>query len=259
MLFLGLAALLIVLACIVPPIPQSASYHQFADQRRLWGIPNFGNVSSNLPFAVVGIWGLLFLASGRSRSAFVHRGERIPYVWLFIGLLLTALGSAYYHLAPDNGRLVWDRLPMTIVFMSLVSALIVERVDDRLGLRLLPVLLALGVFSVVQWYYSEIRGAGDLRLYAAVQLGSVLLLLLALALRSRYTRSSDLGVVAGLYIAAKMFEMWDGDIFNTSHVVSGHTLKHLAAAGAGFWILRMLMRREPAIRPGVEAASAPFS
>jgi hypothetical protein len=72
MLFLGLAALLIVLACIIPPIPQSASYHQFADQRRLWGIANFGNVSSNLPFAVVGIWGLLFLASSRSRSAFVH-------------------------------------------------------------------------------------------------------------------------------------------------------------------------------------------
>jgi hypothetical protein len=36
----------------------------------------------------------------------------------------------------------------------------------------------------------------------------------------------------------------DGQVFALGHVVSGHTLKHLAAAAAGYWILRMLKRRD---------------
>lgn len=52
---------------------------------------------------------------------------------------------------------------MTIVFMSLVSAMIAERIAIRVGLWLLPVLLIIGLASVVQWYLSELRGAGDLR------------------------------------------------------------------------------------------------
>ena len=246
-LFLALVIVLFLIAVLAPRVPQPLLYHHFADRRALWGIPNFGDVTSNVPFAVFGVWGLLFLAAPRSSSAFIAPGERIPYFTFFVGLLLTAFGSAYYHLAPDNARLVWDRLPMTIVFTSLVAALIAERVNSKLGVRALPLLLALGIFSVVQWYYSEINGAGDLNFYAAVQLGSLLALILAMNLPSRYTRSSDLGIVAALYVFAKMLEIWDRDVFNILHFVSGHTLKHLAAAGAGFWILRMLQHRSPVL------------
>lgn len=245
LLFLALAVVLTLAVFLAPRVPQPQSYHNFADQRQWLGISNFGDVASNLPFAVVGIWGLLFLLSRNSASQFVHAGERIPYVFIFVGFLLTAFGSAYYHLAPDNNRLVWDRLPMTIAFMALIAAMIAERVDTKLGLWLLPILLPIGIGSVVQWHYSEVRGDGDLRFYAAVQTGAILALFIALMLRPRYTRSSDLAVAAGFYLLAKVFETFDRQIFSMGHLVSGHTLKHLAAGASGFWILKMVKHRVP--------------
>jgi hypothetical protein len=188
--------------------------------------------------------GLVFLARSASSRGFVEARERLPYFLVFLGLFLTAFGSGYYHLAPDNARLVWDRLPMTVVFMSLVAAMIAERVSVRIGLWLLPLLLALGVGSVLHWYGGELRGAGDLRLYAAVQVYAMVVILVVLLLPARYTRSADLAVIAGFYVLAKVLEISDRRIFSLGHVVSGHTLKHLAAAAAGYWILRMLHRRQ---------------
>jgi hypothetical protein len=243
MLILTLAVVATI-AMLIPPIPQPQWYHMFADQRRFLGIPNFNNVVSNFPFAAVGVWGLVFLNRCRRHGRHVlGRGEDWPYLMIFVGLILTAAGSSYYHLQPDNTRLVWDRLPMVIVFMSLLAAVIAERISLRAGLLLMPLLLFIGVSSVLQWQVSEVRGSGDLRFYAAVQLYSVLFLLIALLLPSRYTRSRDLAIVAGLYVLAKIVEALDRPIFELGHIVSGHTLKHLAAAGAGYWILRMLQKR----------------
>jgi hypothetical protein len=104
----------------------------------------------------------------------------------FFGMLLTAFGSAYYHVAPDNAHLVWDRIPMTIVFGALIAAVIAERISFRTGLLLLPFLIAIGVGSVLQWYASELHGHGDLRFYAAVQAYSTIVLLLALLLPPKY-------------------------------------------------------------------------
>jgi hypothetical protein len=240
------AALIVMLAVLLAPrVSQPASCHHFADQREWLGVPRFGDVTSNLPFAVIGLWGLAFLAGRGSARAFTDPRERCPYFLASFGLLLTALGSAYYHLAPDNARLVCDRLPMTVVFMALVAAMIAERVSVALGLWLLPLLLALGVASVLQWYRSELRGVGDLRFYAAVQVLSMMVLLVALLLPPRYTRGTDLAVVASFYVLAKALESSDRIIFSVGHTISGHTLKHLAAAAAGYWILRMLQRRKP--------------
>jgi hypothetical protein len=138
---------------------------------------------------------------------------------------------------------------MTIVFMSLVSAAIAERISLRAGLWLLPVLLLIGVGCVWQWYWSELNGVGDLSFYAAVQVYAVLFLLIVLLLPRRYTRASDLAIVAGFYVLAKILEMLDKPIFELGRLVSGHTLKHLAAATAGYWILRMLIKRDPLPEP----------
>jgi len=243
--FLVLAAAVGIAALLLPRTPQPLSYHHFADTRTWLGIPNFGDVASNILFLVSGLWGLAFLSGKSSDQRFIESRERWPYIFLFLGLLLTAFGSAYYHLAPDNARLVWDRLPMTIVFMPLVAAQIQERVSVKLGLWLLPVLIAVGIGSVLQWHFSEQQGAGDLRFYAGVQLYALLALLAALLLPPRYTRGSELLVVAGLYVLAKACEAADRQIFASGNVVSGHTLKHLAAGAAGLWVLRMLQRREP--------------
>jgi len=235
-----------VLISRLPPIPQPASYHQFADQRRWLGIPNFSNVISNVAFAIVGIWGIAFMRRHAART-FIDPRERWPYYGVFVGLLLlTVFGSAYYHLSPNNAHLVWDRLPMTIVFGSLVAALITERISVRAGVQLLPWLIAFGAASVLQWYWNETHGRGDLRAYAAVQLYWALALLLALLLPPKYTRSRDFAIVFGFYFLAKVFETADRQIFALHHVVSGHTLKHIAAAAAGYWTLRMLQMLEPA-------------
>lgn len=233
-------------AMLAPRIPQPQSYHDFADQRGRLGIRNFGDVTSNLPFAVAGIWGLIFLCGRHGRERFIDPRERWAYVLVFLGLLLTAFGSGYYHLAPDNSRLVWDRLPMTLAFMGLVSAMISERLSVPAGFYLLPVLLLIGAGSVVWWWHTETAGASDLRFYAAVQVYAVLVLPILLLLPPRYTRSSDFAVVFGFYVLAKIFETEDRQIFSLDqHTISGHTLKHLAAGAAGFWILMMLQRRRP--------------
>lgn len=256
MLLLAVAAGLAVVALLLPRIPQPQEYHQFADQRSFLGLPHMGDVVSNLAFAVTGLWGLVFLLRLDPEQIprhFLDRRERWPYLFVFAGSLLTGIGSWYYHLHPDNASLVWDRFPMAIAFMSLVAAVIAERIGLRAGLWLLPILLLIGMGSVLHWYMSEVRGAGDLRFYAAVQAYSVLVLVIALFMPPRYTRGSDLAVVAGLYALAKVLEILDDQIFAMGHVVSGHTLKHLAAAAGGYWILRMLQKRRPLPGPSSDS------
>lgn len=248
MLLILMTGAVVSIACLLPRIPQPQSYHLFADRRALFGIPNFGDVSSNLPFAVIGLMGLSFLFradSWQTGQHFLDRRERWPYMVVFFGLFLTAFGSSYYHLAPDNARLVWDRLPMTITFMGLVAAVIAERISLRLGLVLLPALLLIGMGSVLEWYWSEVRGAGDLRFYAAVQAYSSLVILVSFFFPKRYTRTSDFAWVIAFYALAKALEYYDKPIFAALHVVSGHTLKHLAAGAAGYCILRMIEKRQP--------------
>jgi len=253
-----LTVALVLVCCLLPRIPQPQTYHNFADHRAFLGIPNFGDVASNLPFLMIGVCGLVFLWRFNSNTLtlqFIDRREQWPYLLIFTGLLLTAFGSSYYHLAPNNARLVWDRLPMTITFMSMVAAVIMERISLRLGLRLLPILLFVGMGSVLQWYWSEMRGAGDLRFYAAVQAYSALVILLALLFPPRYSRSYYLGLVVGFYALAKVLEFFDKPIFAALRVVSGHTLKHLAAAAAGYCILRMVQKRQPV----PELSSIPYT
>lgn len=231
--------------CIfVAPIPQPEDYHNFADARTFFGIPRAWDTFSNLGFLFVGVMGLRYLLSRVSDSTFIDRRERWPYVLLFAGVLLTCFGSGYYHLAPDDARLVWDRLPMTLGFMGLVSAIISERISVRVGLALLAPLLALGVFSVAWW-----RMSGDLRLYGFVQFYPALLIPLILWLYpARYTGLRELGFAALGYVAAKILEAADRPVFEfTRGVVSGHTLKHLAAAWGAWWLLRMLQVREAVV------------
>jgi len=240
-----------VVAVLVPPIHQPLSYHNFADQRAWLGIPNFDDVTSNIPFAIVGLWGLVILFRP-GVAAFNDPRERWPYLVMSIGLVLTAFGSGYYHLAPDNARLVWDRIPIMIVFLAVVTAVIVERVGMRIGLALFPLLEIVGIASVLTWRSGELQGHGDLRFYAAVQVSAILVLLLALLLPANYTRGSDFAAVVGFYILAKIFETFDRQIFSFLQLVSGHTLKHLAAAAAGYWIVRMLQLRNPLKPRGAE-------
>jgi hypothetical protein len=231
-----------------PPIPQDPAYHVMADRRPLLGIPNSLNVLSNIPFAVAGLLGLLAVFSPHPGARpFSDPWERWPYAALFAGTALTTAGSAYYHLAPDNARLVWDRLPMTVGFMGLLTAVVAERTSLTLARRLFVPLLAFGAGSVASWYWSELRGAGDLRPYALAQFGSLAVVLVLLVLYdARYSGSRFLFAGVAAYGAAKVFELADQTIFSFGHLVSGHTLKHLAAAvGVGSVAAMLRTRAQP--------------
>jgi Ceramidase len=243
-LLAGLTLAAILAMRLFPRIPQSESYHNFADQRALLGVPNFLNVVSNLPFLVIGIAGLFFLARPASGKSFVGQSERLAHLTFFLGVALTCFGSAYYHLSPSTPRLVWDRLPMTIAFMSLLASVIGERINAKAGLILLPSLLMIGVGSVIYWYLSEQAGAGDLRPYVLVQFYSgVAIVLIAIMFAPSYTRTTELVAALLVYALAKTFELLDYQVLNLTRVVSGHTLKHLAAAVSVWCILHMLKHR----------------
>jgi hypothetical protein len=233
-----LAAALLVLAFVLPPFAQPQNYHAFADSRGWLGIPNYGNVASNVMFLVVGLAGLAAMRSPTVRA--MESAARHAYALMFIGLVFTAFGSAYYHWAPSDARLVWDRLPMTVVFMPLLAATYAERLRWRSDLPLL-VLTLLGIGSVVYWKLSD-----NLMPYLIAQGGSILLILLALAmLPTPWTERRMLWPALACYAVAFVSEKLDMDIFRaTRGVISGHTIKHLVAAAAFYFILHMLRRQQ---------------
>jgi hypothetical protein len=238
---IGAIAVAMAVLFLVPAIPQSETYHDFADRRALMGIPNCLNVVSNAFFVFVGAWGLWTVFGG---TPFSDPRERWPYAAFFVGVTLTAFGSSWYHLNPTDATLVWDRVPMTIGFLSLVAAMLAERVSVAVGLWLLVPMIALGVASVFYWEVTQQQGRGDLRPYAFAQFGSLLILLVLVFLfPARYTRTYDLGISLALYALAKVLEVADRPIFDALQIISGHTLKHLAAALSACWIVRMLRLR----------------
>jgi hypothetical protein len=242
---IGSAVLLALGTAFLPRIAQPREYHIFADQRTQLGVPNAQNVLSNLAFLFVGGWGMAVIARGR--AVFAEPIERLPYLIFFAGVALTTFGSGYYHLSPDNARLVWDRLPMTVGFTALVAAIVGERVNLKAGLRLLGVAMLLGFATVFYWIWTENAGRGDLRPYLYVQFFPLIGIPLLIALLpSRYTRGGDIFLVMAAYVVAKLLEGFDAEVFAvTRGVVSGHALKHLAAAFGVCFLVRMLKRREP--------------
>ncbi len=251
---LGLGIVALGAVFCLPLIPQDPHFHAFADDRTMFGVPNFLNVASNLPFLLVGVLGLGLLvqrAAIRPEGPLQERSERWPLLVLFIGVLLTGFGSSYYHADPTNDRLVWDRLPMTMAFMGLFASMIGERIEVRAGTWLLGPLLWLGLASVWGWHMSEQRGAGDLRLYGFVQFYPMVAIPLMIALfPARYTRSSDVFAALGWYILAKVLETpaLDHGIYRMGQLVSGHTLKHIAAGLGAYWIYRWVRDRRSTVR-----------
>lgn len=211
-----------------PPFAQDPAYHLFADRRTLWSIPNFWNVVTNLPFLLAGGFG--FAQRTRLRRPELRAG----YLVFALGVALVALGSSWYHLAPSNASLVWDRLPMTVGFMALFALVLRDRLSEELGRRALVPLLVAGAASVAYWYATELQGAGDLRSYFVIQFLPMLVIpvILLTGRGQGGLNASWLWATLAVYFLAKQAEAHDRDLYVATGLLSGHSLKHLIAAGA---------------------------
>lgn len=237
-LVVALLGVLLALLVLKAPIAQFADYHQLADSRRLLRVPHFWNVASNLPFLVLGLMGLGLL---RRRPP----GASVAWAVVFAATVLVFFGSAYYHLDPHDASLVWDRVPIGIAFMGFFVALLSEHAGaegNRLARR---ALLPLVVFSVAAVYWWRLTG--DLSLWVWVQLAPMTAIVLALwLLPPQYTHRRYFAYALGCYVLAKGFELGDGRLYEWSGgLLSGHTLKHLAAAAGVYFFYAMLAKRVP--------------
>ncbi|HEX8612416.1 MAG TPA: hypothetical protein VF800_14110 [Telluria sp.] len=223
---LYLAAILAAAMLLAGPIPQPAGYHAFADERVLSGVANAADVLSNLGFLLIGLYGLLHV-----------RPTRPAHLMFFVAILITAFGSSWYHLAPDDTRLVWDRLPIALACVSLLAASLEDAFLARCApLPTLAALCALGVASVFWW-----SATGNLGPYLLLQLAP-LVLIPALQWQSgaALAKRRAFGIAIGLYVLAKVCELADGAIFAAIHAISGHTLKHVFATAAALVLARMI-------------------
>ena len=240
------SALLLILAALAAalawhgPITQAARYHDFADTRAWLGIPHAANVLSNLPFLAAGAFGLRAALSLPASMA-----ARAPWCMFFTAVMLTTFGSAFYHLAPDDMGLAIDRLPIAWACGWLSLAVLAEHVDTRFGIASTQVAaMVIATASVWIWYQGQTHDTGDLRAYLFVQFLPVILIPATCALfRGGMLESADWHVAIGLYVLAKLLEMRDTQVFDTVGLVSGHTLKHLLAAGAALWLAWRLAAR----------------
>ncbi len=245
LVMLGVTLTAIFAMIIYGPIPQSAAYHDFADQRSYWGIPRSLDTLSNLPFFLVGVAGLFALR--RSVPAGALPVLRPAYLLYFAGTALLFPTSGYYHLWPADATLLWDRLAMTIAFMAFLAIIIGEYIEPRWGIRLLAPLIAFGMGSIAYWRFTDVGDGGDLRPYVLVQFLPMLLIpFIALTYRPLLRPVWYLWGLLASYGLAKLFEFLDKSILHFTHFISGHSLKHIAAAlGIGLFLLG-LYRRRPA-------------
>jgi hypothetical protein len=221
------AAALAIALTAFGPIAQLSNYHHFADQRMLLGIANGGDVLSNLGFLVVAALGLFALLRSKQGDP-----TRVHYLVFLLAIAATSVGSTWYHLAPDDARLVWDRMPIAVACAALLAAAAREAYPALRGA--LPLLVGGGVLSVLWWSWT-----GDLRFYLLIQAAPLVLIPILQWQSDAPLRQRTMFFVAiGLYVLAKMFELADHAVLGGLGVVSGHTIKHLLAVAAAGVLIR---------------------
>ncbi|MFN5133152.1 MAG: ceramidase domain-containing protein [Candidatus Fonsibacter sp.] len=222
--FLAGLIILLLLAIFLPAIAQNQNYHNFADQRTFFGIKNVSNTLSNLAFVIVGLWGLINFY--KNKYVKISNAFSVLLNLFFITIILTGLGSSYYHLSPNDFTLVFDRLALSLVFAVVLAMLASIRISERSGFHTLAELIILAPLSVLLWNYN-----GNLTPYAVLQFGGIIIIVLTLLLTNAQKQSPCFASLIILYGFAKLAEFYDVEIFKLSqNLISGHTLKHLIGA-----------------------------
>lgn len=225
---------------LMHPVINGPSFHHYADGRGFLGIPNAGDVLSNLPFVVIGILGLL----AARQVVGVSRGLVALF---FAGIMAIGLGSGAYHAHPIDATLAFDWLPIVLALAWLSALLLADRVDPRAG-KVAAVVLPLAAIASVAWWWGGggTADGGDMRWYAFLQLLFVALVPVILLLypNGRLDRTPLLLGVA-CFVAARLMQSSDETVLAATGV-SGHTMKHLVAGLAAYFVLRAVRSACPA-------------
>jgi hypothetical protein len=230
-------AITVMVLCLLDPIAQDLAYHNFSDCRTYFGVPHFMDVVSNIFFVIIGFMGLRMAARAYRKTTMVNF---LMVFILFTGVFFTGLGSAFYHFEPNNFTLIFDRLPMTLVFTAFFSSIIYDYVGRRIGAISFYSLFLIGIHSIFYWYYTELNGVGDLRLYAFIQFFPVVAVpLILIFYKNNQLYTKQLMLVFFAYALSKLFEYYDAQIFSILKVISGHTIKHLFSALAIYFIYQI--------------------
>jgi hypothetical protein len=226
----------------IDPIAQDLAYHNFSDCRTYFGIPHFMDVMSNIFFLIIGFMGWRLASRAYRKTTMVYF---LMFFTLFTGVFFTGLGSAFYHYAPNNFSLIFDRLPMTLVFTAFFSSIIYDYVGRLVGAISFYSLFLIGIHSIFYWYYTELNGAGDLRLYAFIQFFPVVAVPLILVFyKNSKLYTKQLLMVFFAYALSKLCEYYDTEIFNILKVISGHTIKHIFSALAIYFIYQIYRNKQ---------------
>lgn len=219
------------------PIMQPAHYHEFADARVMWGVNNAMDVLSNAGFLLVGVWALLALLSRRRER--VGDGVSVAYFLFAVSILATAYASSYYHFAPDNARLFWDRLPIALACASLLAAVRLDGVQSTWQAGCELALWLAAAWGSVWWWQST----ADLRPYLALQVMAIALIPLWQVLNgARSSQRLAFVWAIALYVVAKVCELADAPILTHLIWLSGHSLKHVLSALVAWVLLREFVR-----------------
>ncbi len=255
------AIVLVVLAAqpLLPHLPQSQDYHHFSDTRALLGVSNALDTLSNIPFIIGGIAGIVLIWIGRLPTPTSAQGAMS--LLTFAGLIATGIGSAWYHMQapPNDAGLAVDRYGMVIAFAGILGLAAADKVSERAGWWMGWTVLVAGPFSV--WWWTQ---TGTIAPYAVLQFGGMALLVLILFWRdepgvaanaaawhgagqlpaSSASTGPNWGMLIGVYALAKVFEAADAQIWElTLHTLSGHSLKHVAAACVAIAVIAPMVRR----------------
>jgi hypothetical protein len=228
-------ATLLVLAVALPRVSQDPAYHHFADARTLMGVPRAMDALSNIFFVVFGGIGLVY--QFRGRLDYLNSAMRTSGLLFFVGFVLTGIGSACYHLDPNDRGLAWDRMGMVVAFSGALGMVAAHRVSVRAANLLLPIALLGGVLSVA-WF----AATGSVTPYVIMQFGGIGVVA-GLSWLPTQGRGPNWAALIAVYALAKVLELQDLQVFQlTQGVVSGHTLKHVFAALAALAVLLPLAR-----------------
>ncbi len=207
--------------------------HPFVDARILWGIPNALDVLTNLPFALGGLGGLWVVRQAPQLPVQTRKAANV----FFWGLVLTCLGSSYYHWAPTPWGLALDRAGMAVAFAGVLGLVAADKVSQRAAPIACNGMLVAALAAIAAQY-----SAGNLLPWSVVQFGGLGVVLWAATRPSTQAGPAiRWGLLVGLYATAKLLEMGDAAVFEATYTwVSGHSLKHIAASVAAWPVIAAL-------------------